>query len=162
MARKTGKEIVKKEPMLGLSPFEEMERWFDESFRRPFGLWRSSWLPRMWDAGNGDFTPSVDIYEEKEDIIIKAELPGMKKNDITVDITDDLVTISGEKKEEKKTEKDDYFRVERAFGTFKRSFRLPKDVIADKAKAQFDDGILELRIPKTGDAKKRKKTVPIE
>jgi HSP20 family protein len=162
MARKTDKEIMKKEPERGPSPFAEMERWFDESFRRPFGLWRSAWLPRMWDIGNGDFTPNVDIYEEKDNITVTAELPGMTKDDISVDISDDLVTISGEKKHEGKTEKDDYFRIERSFGTFRRSFRLPKEVIADKAKATFRDGILELKIPKTDEAKRKKKKIPIE
>ena len=109
-----------------------------------------------------EVAPKVDIFEEGDNFVVKAEIPGIKKEEIEVNLTDDMVTISGEKKKEEKVEKKDYYRFERSFGSFSRSFRLPKDVQADKAKAIFKDGVLELKVPKTEEAKKKEKKVPIE
>ncbi len=164
MARKkeTSKEVAKVEPTRLPSPFEEMERWFDEFFRRPFSLFGPSWLPRLRMPEIEEISPSVDIFEEGDDVVVKAELPGMKKDDIDVTLSDDTITISGEKKREEKVEKKNYYRYERSFGSFSRSFRLPVDVQADKAKATFKDGILEIRIPKTEEAKKRQRKLQIK
>ena len=79
-----------------------------------------------------------------------------------LNLTEDTVTISGEKKQEEKVEKKDYYRLERSYGTFTRSFRLPKEVQTDKAKATFKDGVLEVKVPKTEEAKKKEKKVPVE
>lgn len=164
--KKESKELVKAEPAGAISPFkemekwiEEMDRWFEEAFRRPFSLLRPSWFPRI--SREIEFSPSVDIYEEKDDVIVKAELPGMKKEDIEVNIKDDILTISGEKKSEEKVEKKGYYRMERSYGSFCRSFRLP-DVQMDKAKAKFENGVLEIRIPKSEEAKKKEKKLLIE
>lgn len=161
MAKKEAKELIKAEPSRALSPFEEMERRFEEFFRRPFSLFIPSWFPRL-RVYEMEMTPTVDIFEEGSDIVVKAELPGMKKEDIEVKLTEDTVTISGEKKKEEKTEKKGYYRLERSYGSFTRAFSLPSEVQTDKAKAQFKDGILELRIPKTEEAKKKEKKVLIE
>ena len=107
-------------------------------------------------------SPNVDIFEEGDNFVVKAEIPGMKKEDIEVNLTADMITISGEKKKEEKIEKKDYYRVERSYGSFRRSFRLPKEVQADKAKASFKDGILEVKVPKTEEAIKKEKKVLIE
>ncbi|NOY65353.1 MAG: Hsp20/alpha crystallin family protein [Nitrospirae bacterium] len=165
MARKkkeSSKEIVKVESTRAVSPFEEIERWFDEFFRRPFSLFGPSWLPRVKMPGFEEISPSVDIFEEGDDVVVKAELPGMKKDDIEVTLSDDTITISGEKKREEKVEKKNYYRYERSFGSFTRSFRLPVDVQTDKAKATFKDGILEIRIPKTEEAKQRARKLEIK
>lgn len=165
MARKkkeSSKEIVKVEPTRAVLPFEEIDRWFDEFFRRPFSLLGSSWLPRMKIPGFEEISPSVDIFEEDNDVVVKAELPGMKKDDIEVTLSDDTITISGKKKREEKVEKKNYYRYERSFGSFTRSFRLPMDVQTDKAKATFKDGILEIRIPKTEEAKRRTRKLEIK
>ena len=153
-------ELVPKKEPEALSPFGEMERYFDELFRHPFPFFgQSPLLPRMRSLEKGMISPTVDIFEEGKDVVVKAEIPGMKKDDINVDIDENSITISGEKKEEKREEKKDYHRVECSYGSFCRSFRLPDNVSADKAKASFKDGVLEIRMPKSGKAKKKKITI---
>ena len=106
--------------------------------------------------------PSIDIFTEKDNVVVKAELPGIKKEDINVSITDQTMRISGEKKREEKTEKKDYYWEERSYGSFVRSFQLPAEVQTDKASAKFKDGVLEIKIPKTEAAKKKEKKVTVE
>ncbi|NOY39509.1 MAG: Hsp20/alpha crystallin family protein [Nitrospirae bacterium] len=164
MAKKQeSKELVRSEPSRVLAPFEEMERWFEEDvFRRPFSLLGPSWLPRLRFPELEEISPVVDIYEEGDDVVVKAEMPGIKKDDVDVSLTDNTITISGEKKKEEKVEKKNYYRLERSYGSFTRTFRLPAEVQSDKAKAKFKDGILEIRVPKTEEAKKREKKVKVE
>lgn len=158
MAKKKEKELVKVEPTKAPSPFEEMERWFEDFFRRPF----SPWFPRLRIPDIEEISPSVDVFEEGDGVVVKAELPGMSREDIDVKVTDDIVTISGEKKKEEKIEKKNYYRIERSYGSFTRSFRLPTEVQTEKASAKFKEGVLEIRIPKTEEAKKKEKKVSIE
>ncbi len=160
MAKNKAKaELVKKEEVHPVSMFEEMESNFDRFLRHPFSMMmrptRSAFdFPKM-----DDISPSVDIFEEKGDMVIKAEMPGMSKEDVNVSITENTVTISGEKKQEEKVEKKDYYRVERSYGSFCRSFRLPENVNGDKVKASFKDGVLEVRLPKTKEGKQKKITI---
>jgi HSP20 family protein len=162
MAKKEKKELVKVEPAKALSPFQEMmERRFEDFFRRPFSL-MPSWWPRLRMPEVEEIVPSMDIFTEGDDVVVKTELPGMKKEDIDVSLTKDTITISGEKKEEEKVEKKDYYRFERSYGSFKRSFSLPSEVQTEKPSAKFKDGVLEIRIPKTEEAKKKEKKVMIE
>lgn len=161
MAKKETKEVVKTELARAISPFEEMEKRFEDFFRKPFSLMGPTWWPRLRMPELEEITPTVDIYEEAGDVVIKADLPGMKKENIDVNISGDTVTISGEKKKEEKVEKKNYYSIERSYGSFKR-FRMPTEVQADKAKANFKDGVLELRVPKTEEAKKKEKKVEIE
>jgi HSP20 family protein len=162
VAGKESKEIAKTEPARALSPFEEMERRFEDLFRRPFSLMEPSWWPRLRMPEMEEVSPKVDIFEEGDNFVVKAEIPGLKKEEIEVNLTGDMITISGEKKKEEKVEKKDYYRVERSYGSFTRSFRLPKEVQTDKAKATFKDGVLEVKVPKTEEAKKKEKKVPVE
>ncbi len=170
MAGKEAKEVAKKEsrgltphePGRFLSPFEEMERWFEESFGRPFF---SPWVPRFGFpemCKMREFSPTVDIFEEGGDVVVKAELPGMGKDEIEVNITNDVITISGEKKSEEKLEKKDYFRLERSYGSFTRSLTLPAETQSEKARASFKDGILEIRIPKSAAAAQKVKKIKID
>jgi HSP20 family protein len=162
MAKQEPKELLKHEPSRAISPFETMERWFEEAFRRPFSLLGPSWLPRLRATEMEEAIPSVDIFEEGDNVVVKAELPGIKKEDVDVSMTDNVISISGEKKKEEKVERKNYYREERSYGSFTRSFRLPMEVQTDKAKASFKEGVLEIRIPKTEEAKKREKKVSIE
>lgn len=151
------------EPLLTsrwLSPFERMEELFEDFFRRPFGRPWFPAIPRIFEEMKP--SPSVDIYEEGDDIVVKSELPGMTKDDIEVNITENTITISGEKKAEEKVEKKNYYRLERSYGSFCRSFELPAEIKPDKAKASFKDGVLEVRIPKSEEAKKKVRKVTIE
>ena len=109
-----------------------------------------------------EVAPPVDIFEEGENVIVKAELPGMSKEDIHVTLTEDTLTVSGEKKKEERVEKKDYQRLERSYGSFRRSFTLPVEVQNEKAAAKFKDGVLEIRVPKSEEAKKKEKKIMIE
>jgi len=144
----------------------EMERWFDrmveEFWRRPFPtLLRPE---RWWPAETGTMMrlPAVDVYENKDDVVIKAEIPGLSKEDISVQVTDSTLMIKGEKKREEEVKEDDYYRCERSFGSFTRAVALPCEVKADQVKATFKNGVLEVRMPKTEEAKKKAVTVKID
>lgn len=159
MARKEPKDIARVEPRV-LSPFEEIEKLFEEIWKRPFSHF-GSLLPRLRSEAD-IVAPAVDIYEEGDDLVLKADLPGLKKEDIEVKVTDDFIVISGEKKKEEKVEEKNYYRYERSYGSFSRTFRLPIDVQTDKAKAKFENGVLEIRIPKTEEAKSKERKLQIE
>ena len=162
MKNRERKEVVKHEPGRALSPFDEMERWFDDVFRRPFfNLGASRW-PGLQRLEKEELSPAVDIFKEGNDIVVKAEVPGMSKENINVSLTDDDITISGEKKKEEKVEEKDYYRYESSHGSFRRTFSLPEGVETDKVKAKFKDGVLEVRLPISEEAKKKEKKVAIE
>ncbi len=143
-----------------LPSLERMEELFENFLPRPFSRPRWPGFPK-WLEGT-ELTPSVDIFEKGNDIIVKSELPGMSKDDIEVNLHNDRITISGEKKKEEKVEKKNYYHLERSHGSFSRSFILPAEVQADKAKASFKNGILEIKIPKIEKAKKKSKKVTID
>ncbi|MFZ5799180.1 MAG: Hsp20/alpha crystallin family protein [Desulfobulbaceae bacterium] len=156
--KKQKTELVTKEETRPDTYFGEMERYFDRFFRHPFSLMNQPW-PFREVPGMGDVSPSVDIFEEGGDMVVKAELPGISKENLNVTITENTLTITGEKKQEEKVEKKNYHRIERSYGSFTRSFRLPDNVNSDKAKASFKDGVLEVRVPKTKETKQKKITV---
>jgi len=158
------RKLVRAEPSIFPATIDEIERkiesYVDEAFRRPFSFFgRPRWpgFPRAEAT-----TPTVDIFREGSDVVVKAELPGMKKEDIDVTISGDLITVSGEKKKEEKVKEKDYYRYERSEGSFTRSLRLPEDIQPDKAKAAFNNGVLEIKIPMTEEAKKKEKKLKIE
>ena len=133
-------------------PFSEMVdmrdrigRLFYEYFGQ-FPAIREETLGRTW-------APAVDIYEDKNNIIVKAELPGMKKEDLSIDVKNNVLTLSGERKHEEKTRKENFHRIERSYGKFSRSFTLPDSVKVDKVKANYKDGVLEITLPKAEEAK---------
>ena len=106
--KQEAKELVKTEPSRILAPFDAMERWFEEAFRRPSSLLSPSWLPKFREAITEEVMPSVDIFEEGDNVVVKAELPGIRKEDIDVSMTNNTVSISGEKKKEEKVERKNY------------------------------------------------------
>ena len=160
MRRKEVRVPAKVEPTRLHWPFEGVEKRFEDFIRRPFSLAGPAWWPALREAG-GEIAPSIDIFEEGDDVVVKAELPGMKEEDIEVNLTDDTITISGEKKKEEKVERKGYYRHECSYGSFARSFSLPSEVRTDEAKAEFKDGILEIRVPKTEEAKKKVRKITI-
>jgi len=105
------------------------------------------------DLVNGNWVPAVDVAEEPERLMVRAELPGMKQEDIDIRFEGGLLTIRGERKFENEKNERNYHRIERAYGTFSRSFTLPRTVDADEIVASYDDGILEIVIPKRDEAK---------
>ena len=156
------KELVRAEKPRFVTPFEDMEKWFEESWMRPFSLLRSPLWTGLRPAEFKEFSPTIDVYEEDEDIVVKADLPGVKKSDVTIDISDNMLTISGEKKHEDKVEKKDYYRYESSYGRFSRSFELPGGMDMGKAKAHLGNGVLEIRIPKSAEAVQKSKTIAIK
>jgi HSP20 family protein len=119
-------------------------------------------MPRFKFPELTNVSTSIDMFEDGNDLVIKAELPGIKKDEIHVDFTDDIITISGEKKTEEKTERKDYYRVERSFGSFVRKLRLPVEVQIDKTNASFKDGILEIRMPKSESKKTKTQKIAVK
>ena len=101
------------------------------------------------------WTPAFDVYEEKDNFIVKAELPGMKKEDITVSLHDGNLIISGERKTETKGEGAEVYRAERFFGKFQRTVALPTTVATNQVKAEYKDGVLTVTLPKSEEAKPR-------
>lgn len=144
-----------------VSPIREMERWFEESFNRPFfGL---NWTPfrnifhEM--GGSGEMMPAVDMFEEGGNLVVKAELPGITKENISLRIVDNNLILSGEKSTEEKIERSNYLRLERSHGSFSRTLSLPDGLDTEHIKASFTDGVLEVRIPRTETSTVRQITV---
>jgi HSP20 family protein len=107
----------------------------------------------------GAWHPAVDMFDNDDKIVIKAELPGMKKNDFSVDVKDRVLTLSGERNYDNEVKEENYYRRERAYGKFQRAFSLPADVDSDKIKADFKDGLLKIEVPKPEKQKPREITV---
>ena len=111
---------------------------------------------RVDDLDLMEWRPVVDTYEKDDAIMINAELPGVKKEDINIDVKNNILTLSGERKDESDVNEDNYYRSERFYGKFQRSFTLPDNVDADKVDATYKDGVLEVKIPKTGQSSTKK------
>jgi HSP20 family protein len=138
-------------PVARFSPFarlstvtDEMGRFLDFPF---FG--------RLNRFAPASFVPAFDLYEDKDKLTVRAELPGLKKNQIHLNLQDDVLTVSGERKQEADVEKSDFVRRERAFGSFERSVTLPYPVNQSAISAKFEDGVLTITLPKAEEAKPR-------
>ena len=165
MAEKTKeketKAIAPRRPFMDLANWDrDMDRMFEDFFGRRMRPW---WPERWFRADEMEFkAPVVDLFEEKDDIVVKAELPGMEKDNIEVNLTDHTLTIKGEKKKAEEVKEENYYRSERSYGSFMRAIELPREVHADKVKATFKNGVLEIRVPKTEEAKAKEIKVKVE
>jgi HSP20 family protein len=140
--------IVRWEPFRELSSLQnEMNRLFNSVFDSPPG--NGGNVARRW-------MPAMDLLETDEHFVLRADLPGMSEDDVKIELEDGTLTLSGERNAEHETKGEGYYRVERAFGTFSRSLSLPKGVDADGVTARFDNGVLEVRIPKPEERKPRR------
>jgi HSP20 family protein len=110
----------------------------------------------------GEWAPSVDVAETDEEIVVTAELPGIKQEEVDISIADNVLTLKGEKKEEKEVKEKNYHRIERSYGSFQRSISLPTGVDAGKAKATYKDGILCVTVPKVEEAKPKQIKIDVE
>ena len=135
-------------------PFRELRSLQDEMTRLFTGVMPASF--NREEMTHGAWAPSVDIYEDKERLILEAELPGMSRDDFDISVENNVITLKGERRFEKKTEGDNYHRVERSYGTFTRSFTLPQTVTAEGATADFENGVLRVALPKREETKARK------
>ena len=135
------KEVMKWEPARGFSQLRrEMDRLIEDFFAP-----QAWWGRRLWE---GEWTPAVDVAETPEQIMVKAELPGIDPKEINISMTRDILTIKGEKKSEREEKKENYLLVERSCGSFSRSLALPTAVNADKIEAKFEKGVLTITCPK--------------
>ena len=106
-----------------------------------------------------NWQPAVDIYENDDAIVVKAELPGVDKKDISVDLNGDTLTLKGQRSTEKEVKEDKYYRKERVYGSFERHFKLPENINLEKINADFKDGLLKIEIPKPEETKPKQITV---
>ena len=134
-------KLVRYNPMRNLISLPyEIDRFFDD-----YGL--------GFKGQDSVWSPSVDLSETDDHYEVKAEIPGMKKDEINISVKDNVLTLSGEKKQEEKSDNKNLYRVERMYGLFERSFTLPKNVKADEIKAKYKNGVLTVEIPKAEEVK---------
>ena len=154
--------LIRWNPMRDLATFpadvtnvqREINRVFDNFFRGGM-LDDGSLGASMW-------APAVDVQERDEAYQVKVELPGVDKDDVKITMEDNILTIRGEKKQEKDSKNSNYHRVERSYGSFQRSFTLPTSVKHDKIEASYKDGILSIALPKAEDAKPKQIEVKVK
>ena len=134
--------LIRWEPARDMMTLREaMDRLFDDAFTRPLSL-RDNWS-----------APAIDMYQTDDEIVVKASLPGIKPDEVQINVTGEVLTIKGEtKQQEEKKEKAWHMREQR-WGSFERSVVLPTDVVSDKAKAEFENGILTITLPKAEEVK---------
>jgi HSP20 family protein len=134
-----------------------MTPWFD--FDRFFEDFNPGFVTRQ--AGEKAWQPAVDIFEDEKEIVIKADLPDVKEQDIDVHVEDGQLTLKGERKFEHEEKKENYHRVERRYGSFQRTFGLPENVDAEKIAAKYDKGVLKVTLPKV-EKPKNARTIPVK
>lgn len=150
-------ELVRFKPKSIWDPFSDLKFWggdidrvFDTFYDRP-----------VTRVAIKDWYPAVDVLEEKDRYTVKAELPGVKQEDIKISLDDNVLTLKGERKSETE-KKDDYYYRERVYGEFSRSFRLPTDVDAEKIEATYQDGVLKVDIPKSEEVKPKEISITVK
>ena len=121
---------------------EAMDRLFDDAFTRPLSL-----------SGNTWSIPAVDMYQTDNEVVVKVALPGIKADEVQINVTGEVLTLKGETKQENETKEKAYHIREQRWGAFERSLVLPTEVVADKAKADFENGILTITLPKADEVK---------
>jgi HSP20 family protein len=148
--------IVRWEPFRDLQAVQDrLNRVFDDAFR---GTPRGN--DDEWALG-GSWAPSVDIFEHEGNLVLKAELPGVDPKDVDVRVENNVLTLRGERKFESEVKREKYHRVERAYGTFSRSFTLPNVVDTEKIKAEYKDGVLQVTLPQREEAKPKQIQVSV-
>ena len=145
--------LVRWEPVREITSFQsEMNRLFNTFFDTP-------------TTGNGSgvrrWIPAMDLVEAEDHFVLKADLPGVAEDDVNIEVEENVLTVSGERKAEHEDKRDGYVRVERSYGSFRRSLTLPKGVDADAVSASFDNGVLEIRIPKPEERKPRRVAIQV-
>jgi HSP20 family protein len=145
--------LIRWEPVRELNTIQnEMNRLFNTFFETSGTQGGGQAAGRRW-------LPAMDLVESGEDFVLRADLPGLSENDVNIELEDNVLTVSGERKSEHEERKEGYYRLERASGAFSRSLTLPEGVDPEKVRASFDRGVLEVRIPKPEQRKPRKVTI---
>lgn len=142
--------IIRWEPAREMMTLREaMDRLFDDAFTRPLSLNNGNWS-----------VPAVDMYQTDNEVVVKAALPGIKADDVQINVTGEVLTLKGETKHEEEKKEKAYHLREQRWGAFERSIVLPTEVVADKAKADFENGVLTITLPKAEEVKP--KTISIK
>ena len=145
--------LVRVNPWRTASHFNSLvDKFFNDSFLKDNGYMGKPESQNFWN-------PVVDVYDNEASIILKADLPGMKKEDIIIDVEGNVLTLKGERSSDTETKETNFYRRERAHGTFKRMFTLPEDVTAENINAELKDGVLKIEITKPEEKKPRQITV---
>lgn len=154
------KELEIWRPFRELSPIREFERMRRDMDR----LWDSFFEERPRRKGEevGEWLPSLDVSETKNNLVVKAELPGMDPKDIDISLNEGILTIKGERKQEKEEKEENYHLIERSYGSFTRSVRLPGEVKSEMISASYKDGVLKVTLPKSEEAKKKEIKIKVE
>jgi len=157
--------LVRREPgraIRGLrtwEPFRELNTLHDEMDRFFASLWpngeREAAVGAVW-------APAIDVYEEKDRYVIKAELPGVKREDVTLSVEQDVLTIKGERRYEKEEKEEGFLRKESVYGTFQRTLQLPQSVKTEAVNAEFKEGVLKISLPKADVAKSREIKIDVK
>jgi HSP20 family protein len=153
------RELTVWRPFRELIPFRDFESMRNEMDR----LWDSFFEGGTLKGEDGrEWLPSLDVAETKNEIVVKAEVPGLEPKDIDISLSDGLLTIKGEKKQEREEKEENYHLVERSYGSFTRSIRLPKEVQSDKINASYKNGVLKVVLPKSEEAKKKEVKIKVQ
>jgi HSP20 family protein len=143
------RRLARPDAVSGVSPFralqrfaDEIDRMFDDVGRRWTGIppWRERTTADTW-------APQIEVFQKDNELVVRADLPGMRRDDVTVEVTEDAVTIQGERRHESEEEREGLYRSERIYGSFYRLIPLPEGAITEQAKASFRDGVLEITMP---------------
>lgn len=148
-------KLAKRESRPTLTPWSgEFQRFFDD-------FWGDRWDAGYSALGNS-WIPAVDVEETDNEYLLKAEMPGLKKEDVKISLADNVLTITGEKKSEERKDDKRYHRVERSYGSFQRSFALAAPIQGDRVSASFKDGILIVTVPKSEEAKPKEIDIKVD
>ncbi len=145
-------------PLRPIRELEEMRRRFEDDIARPFirAIWEH--IPEEVKG----WAPSIDVFEKGDNFVVKVELPGMKQEDVDVSVSDDTLTIKGERKPESSVKDEDYYRSEIAYGSFYRSIALPSSVDTKNIEAVYEDGILRVTLQRAAGAKPKKVNIQVK
>jgi len=172
VSKRDERGLARRNPFLDFgNPFRMIERLADEMDRvfEDFGVGRAGLAPRL---GRGalrapargvweEWAPEIEVFHRNNEFVVRADLPGLTKDDVKVDITEDSITIQGERKREHEEEREGVYRSERSYGSFLRVIPLPEGAMADQAKATFKDGVLEITMPAPPEQVRRGRRVEI-
>ena len=153
-------ELTTWKPFGELTPFREFDR-MSKEMDRLWDFFLEGGLRRRTEEA-GEWLPSLNVAETKNELVVKAEVPGMDFKDIDISLSDGVLTIKGEKKQEKEEKEADYHLVERSYGVFTRSIPLPQEVESDKISASYKDGVLKVMLPKSEETKKKEIRIKVE
>jgi HSP20 family protein len=138
------RSMVRKSLPVFLSPFTLLQRFFTDDVT---DLLDDRFQPRSTGADRFEWAPAIDVIQRGNEMVVRADLPGMKPDDLAVEVSEEAITISGERRQELEEDRANLYRFERSYGTFFRAIPLPEGAIVDQAKASFKDGVLEITVP---------------